>query len=70
MRWGIETILPNGLRVSSVEFGGDYESMLFDKDSLVDLDCFRYSSKEEAIVGHEAMIRKYDRDMSELVFVF
>jgi hypothetical protein len=62
--------LPNGKRVSTVflkidhRFGNEgppvlYETMVFQGESFDDLDCERYSTKEQAIAGHKAMMEKH-----------
>lgn len=61
--------LPNGLRVSTVFLGMDYncgegepllfETMVFPPDSYSDKHCQRYSTYEEAEKGHQEMVKKW-----------
>lgn len=63
--------LKDGKIVSTVWLGLDhnradsgnpliFETMVFpSEDDFSDLDCERYSTEEEAIKGHEAMLRKW-----------
>lgn len=74
-----ETTLPNGRWVSTVwlglnhQFGSGppliFETMVFPSESdSGDLDCDRYSTEAEALVGHERMCAKWlveDPDESE-----
>jgi len=63
------TELPGGCRVSTVwlgidhSFGGGppliFESMVFGPDSSIDLDCQRYSTREEAELGHSEMVTRW-----------
>ena len=64
--------LPNGIWVSTIwlgidhSFGGEkpliFESMAFKtKDGGEELDIDRYSTIEEARVGHERIVKKYAR---------
>jgi hypothetical protein len=62
--------LSNGYRISTVWLGLDhsfgsgppllFETMVFPKDSLSDLDCERYTTEEEARLGHELMVQKWE----------
>lgn len=65
-----ETTLPDGKWVSTVWLGIDhsfgsgppliFETMVFpSQGDFGDLDCDRYSTEEEARVGHEAMVQKW-----------
>jgi hypothetical protein len=64
------TMLPDGKRVSTVFLALDhgfeaegppilYETMVFPPDSSDDLDCDRYSTKQEALEGHKRMVDKW-----------
>jgi hypothetical protein len=67
-----ESILDDGKRVSTVFLGLDhsfgeesapvlFETMVFpNKESYGDLDCERYRTWDEALAGHEAMVKKYE----------
>lgn len=66
-----QTELENGKWVSTVWFGlnhnlGEgkpliFETMVFpEKGKYSDLDCERYSTLEEALKGHEEMIKKWE----------
>src|SRR6266480_3669208 len=66
-----ETILSDGKWISTVWLGLDYsfmngpplifETMVFEsKDDLSEIDCERYSTENEAILGHEEMVKKYE----------
>lgn len=68
-----ETTLPNGRWVSTVWMGlnhqyGDgppliFETMVFaSKDDMGDLDCERYSTEQEALAGHAAMVEKWTEE--------
>lgn len=70
----IETVLSDGKWVSTVWLGlnhnyGDSPSLIFEtmvfpsKKNFGDLDCQRYSSKEEALVGHKAMVKKWQKEI-------
>jgi hypothetical protein len=61
---------PNGLEVSTVWLGLDhnhgdshrpliFESMVFFPDSRADLEMWRYSTLEEAKLGHKMLVKKY-----------
>jgi hypothetical protein len=66
-----ETTLPDGKWVSTVWMGLDhqyaehgppliFETMVFPSEhDLDDLDCERYSTEAEALVGHAAMVAKW-----------
>lgn len=68
------TVLPDGKLVSTVFLGLDhsfgdgppliFETMVFPPDSLNELDCERYSTEKEAIVGHTKMVEKWTAEMS------
>jgi hypothetical protein len=65
------TELPGGVWVSTVLLGMDhrfggvgppiiFETMVFEsRDNLGELDCDRYCTREEAELGHEAMVTKW-----------
>lgn len=40
-----------------------FESMVFNKENFIDIACRRYSTKEEAVVGHAELVNhwKYNR---------
>ena len=69
------TELPSGNRVSTVWLGLDhrhgkgppliFETMVFQPNSFGDLDCERYSTKAEAIKGHNAMVEKWKHTSGE-----
>jgi len=62
--------LLDGLRVSTVRLpinhkwgdGPDlwYETMVFPKNSYLDLACERYTTEEEAQAGHDAMVARVE----------
>ena len=66
-----ETTLPDGKWISTVWLGLNhnfcspgppliFETMVFPKEGEYgELDCNRYSTEEEAIAGHEAMVEKH-----------
>ena len=65
-----QDLLPNGKWVSTVWLGLDcqfgegkpliFETMVFpEKGNFLDIDCARYSTEEEALKGHEEMIKKH-----------
>ena len=67
-----KTTLSDGKSVSTVWLGvnhnhGDgppliFETMVFpSEENLRDLDCERYSTEGEALVGHQAMVEKWMR---------
>lgn len=68
--------LPGGYKVSTVLLGLDhsfqgeppiiFESMVFGPDGGGDLDCDRYSTKAQAIVGHVNMVKKWRRNLAGL----
>lgn len=61
--------LPNGFLVSTVFLGLDHahdggppllwETMVFDGGYGDDRECERYSTKADALAGHDAMVGKY-----------
>ena len=65
------TVLPNGILISTVWLGIDhnfsgkgppiiFETMVFDsEDDLTDLDVCRYATEEEALFGHEVMVKDW-----------
>jgi len=63
------TELPGGCRVSTVWLGIDhsfgtgppliFESMVFGPDNNVDLDCIRYSTREQAEAGHSELVTRW-----------
>lgn len=64
-----EDNLPNGVRVSTVWLGLNhnyfkkgrpliFETMVF-AGSWTDLDCWRYSTEEEALRGHKTLVKKW-----------
>jgi hypothetical protein len=63
------TELPGGCQVSTVWLGLDhafgdgppliFESMVFGPDSSVDLDCIRYSTREQAELGHAELVTRW-----------
>lgn len=63
--------------VSTVDLGMDhqygegeplyYETMIFLKDSWIDLYCDRYTTREEALAGHNHVIECFKRDLMILV---
>lgn len=61
----VENILPDGKWVSTVRlpessFHRNFETMVFrSRDSLGEIDCAKYDTEDEAMAGHEAMIRKW-----------
>lgn len=66
-----QTLLPNGLWVSTVYLGINYsygshppaifETMVFKgKGDYSDLYCQRYSTKSEALVGHADIVKKWN----------
>jgi len=65
-----KTTLPDGKWVSTVWLGLDhnlllrgpraiFETMVFESEGGADCDMERYSTEEEAIAGHEAMVKKF-----------
>ena len=65
-----ETTLPDGKWISTVWIGLDhnfgpgnpliFETMVFPKEhEWGQLDCERYSTEEQAIVGHDTMVEKW-----------
>jgi hypothetical protein len=68
-----ETVLLDGKVVSTVWLGLDhardgrpliFETMVFpSREDFTDLDVGRYSSRDEALAGHEAMVEKWIRAM-------
>jgi len=66
-----ETTLPDGKWISTVWLGLNhnfcssgppliFETMVFPKEGEYgELDCNRYSTEEEAIAGHEAMVERH-----------
>jgi len=67
-----ETTLPNGRWVSTVWLGLDhrfghgppliFESMVFESKAEMDeIDCERYSTEEEARVGHQELVEKWSK---------
>lgn len=69
-----ETTLQDGKYVSTVwlgldhRFGGDglpliFETMVFPtRGDCRDLDCARYSTEENALNGHNAMVKKWQKE--------
>lgn len=68
----LQETLPNGKWVSTVWLGLDhqfgkgppliFETMVFPKEGdYRDSDCERYSTEEEALKGHEAMVEKWSK---------
>jgi len=65
-RFLARTDLPGGCWVSTVWLGLDhgfggglpliFESMVFGPDDMVDLDCRRYATKEQALQGHDELV--------------
>ena len=66
----LETTLPDGKWISTVwlginhQFGNGpiliFETMVFNsKGNFTDLDCERYSTENDAIIGHYKMIEKW-----------
>jgi len=62
-----KTVLPNGIRVSTVCLGADHAfgggpPLIFESMSFGDADhdemCERYSTWDEAVAGHAAMVEK------------
>lgn len=63
------TTLPDGKLVSTVWLGLDhsfgdgppliFETMVFPRGSLSDLECVRYATEEEAIKGHQAVVDRW-----------
>jgi len=61
--------LGNGYRVSTVWLGLDhrfgsgsplfFETMVFEDGSWSEVDCDRYGSEEDALIGHAAMVAKW-----------
>lgn len=61
--------LPNGYRVSTIWLGLDhqysdgppliFETMVFPQDSWSEEECKRYSTEEQALAGHAAMVEKW-----------
>jgi hypothetical protein len=68
-----ETVLLDGKVVSTVWLGLDhashgvpliFETMVFpSREDFTDLDVARYSTRDEALAGHEAMVEKWTRAM-------
>ena len=67
-----ETTLPDGKLVSTVWLGlnhrfGEgppliFETMVFaSKEDFADLECERYTTEEEAIVGHQRIVEKWGK---------
>jgi len=65
-----DVTLPNGVRISTVWLGLDhnhlgkgrpliFETMVFAHGNYDDLDCWRYSTEEEAIRGHKTLVKKW-----------
>ena len=68
-----ETTLSDGKWVSTIWLGLNhqwrdgppliFETMVFpSKGNSTDLDCDRYSSEEEALAGHKAMVEKWQKE--------
>jgi len=66
----LETTLPDGKWVSTVwlginhQFGQGppliFETMVFEsRDNLSDIACQRYSTEDDAIIGHQEMVAQY-----------
>lgn len=63
--------------ISTVDLGMDhsfglgeplyYETMIFLKDSWTDLYCDRYTTREEALAGHNHVIESFKKDLMILV---
>lgn len=65
-----QDLLLSGRRVSTVFLGTDhdfsetgppllFETMVFPPDSFSDLDMERYSTRDEALIGHTVMLAKW-----------
>lgn len=62
------TVIPGG-RISTIFLGLDHqygdgppllwETMYFEGDSFKDLACERYTTYEEAVIGHAEMVREF-----------
>jgi len=69
-----KTKLKNGFMVSTVFLGIDhnfsgqenpllFETMVFpSEENFKDLECERYSTKEQAVEGHKKMVRKWEKE--------
>lgn len=66
-----QTVFPNGKFLSTVWLGLDhnfgtgpikiFETMLFEsKKQMMELECWRYSTEQEAIEGHNRLLRYYE----------
>jgi len=68
-----ETTLADGKWVSTVWLGLDhsfddegppliFETMVFpSRDDLSEIDCARYATEAEAIIGHQGMVREWEK---------
>lgn len=77
-----QTTLPNGNFVSTVwlgldhSFGEDgppliFETMVFPKKGIwVDVDMERYSTEEEAVQGHQRMVKKWSKNRNWIYRIF
>lgn len=69
-----ETTLPDGKWISTVWLGLDhgqwgrplyFETMVFPKQGdFTELECERYSTEEEALAGHAAVVAKWSKEVA------
>lgn len=67
------TVLPSGGVVSTIKLGYPqagyhYETMVFpDAHSTRELDSDQYHTKEEALVGHKRMVKKWTKEDPNII---